>query len=105
VCNLISTLTIIEFTVSKRARDDDDSIDVDEEGGGDTEEDEPAKMSVDEDEGDDSTPKKSKKASKLKPRKPQLNVEAFTQEQAILPLTTSTRLPSSASRRNTTRTR
>ena len=59
-------------------------MDVDEEGGGDTEEDEPAKMSVDEDEGDDSTPKKTKKASKLKPRKSQLNVEALTQEQAIL---------------------
>jgi condensin complex subunit 1 len=60
-------------------------MDVDEEGGGeaggDTEEDEPSRMSVDDDEGNDSIPKK---APKLKPRKSQLNVEALTQEQAIL---------------------
>jgi len=60
-------------------------MDVDEEeggqAGGDTEEDEPSRMSVDGDEGGDST---SKKASKLKPRKSQLNVEALRQEQAIL---------------------
>ncbi|KIM35665.1 hypothetical protein M413DRAFT_449620 [Hebeloma cylindrosporum] len=71
----------------KARRSDDESMDVDEDGGGaggDTEEDEPGKMSVDEDERDDSTPKKSKKASKLKPRKSQLNLEALTQEQAIV---------------------
>lgn len=88
MCNLVSTPTVIAFTVSERARrSDDDSMDVDEESGddagGDTEEDEP-EMSVDEDEGSEATPKKPKKASKLKPRKSQLNVEALTQERAIL---------------------
>lgn len=65
-------------------KDADDSImDVDDEAGGDTEEDE---MSVDEDD-ENATPRKSKskkKASKLKPRKSQIDIEALSKEQEVL---------------------
>jgi len=56
-----------------------------EDSDGDTEEDEPSQMSVGEDD-EDATPKKSKrkKASKLKPRKSELDVTALSQEQAVL---------------------
>ncbi|KAF9528388.1 non-SMC mitotic condensation complex subunit 1-domain-containing protein [Crepidotus variabilis] len=62
---------------------DDDDEDPD---AGDTEEDEPANMSVDEDgEEADGTPKKRKaKRNKLQPRKSQLDVNALEQEQAAL---------------------
>jgi len=59
-------------------------MDIDKDAGGDTEEDESDKMSVDEDEEGTTPKKKIRKASKLKPRKSQLNVEALAQEQAIL---------------------
>ena len=64
---------------------DDDNEEEDEDNGEDTEEDEPSQMSVDEDD-EDTTPKKSKpkKASKLKPRKSELNITALSQEQAVL---------------------
>ena len=66
--------------------DDDDEEKEEEDNGGDTEEDEPSKMSVDTDEEEDATPKKSKpkKASKLKPRKSELDITALSQEQAVL---------------------
>ena len=64
--------------------DEDDSEEKGEENGvDDTEEDDPSHMSVDE----DATPKKSKppkKASKLKPRKSELDITALSQEQAVL---------------------
>ena len=63
--------------------DEDDNEEKGEESGGDdTEEDDPSQMSVDE----DATPKKSKlkKASKLKPRKSELDITALSQEQAVL---------------------
>lgn len=62
--------------------DGDDGELKEEDDDGDTEEDDPSQMSVDE----DATPKKSKhkKASKLKPRKSELDVTALSQEQAVL---------------------
>ena len=74
---------------SKKA-EGNNSMDVDEEAGngegeqdvgGDTEEEDPAQMSVDE-EGGGTTPKKTK--NKLQPRKSQLDVNALNQEQAAL---------------------
>jgi condensin complex subunit 1 len=62
--------------------DEDDGEGKEDDDGGDTEEDDPSQMSVDE----DATPKKlkSKKASKLKPRKSELDITALSQEQAVL---------------------
>ena len=62
--------------------DEDDSQERGKDNGGDTEEDDQSQMSVDE----DATPKKSKpkKASKLQPRKSELDVTALSQEQAVL---------------------
>lgn len=73
---------------SKKDRDNNESMDVDdeqeedEEEGGDTEED-ISPMSVDED-GENATPKKKKKGSKLKPRKSQIDVTAVAKEQQVL---------------------
>ena len=61
--------------VDEEAGNGEDGPDV----GGDTEEEDPAQMSIDEEDG---TPKKSK--NKLQPRKSQLDVNALNQEQAAL---------------------
>ena len=75
-------LVLIYLLRSDDSMDDGDDSEEKEDDGGDTEEDEPSQMSVDE----DATPKKSKpkKASKLKPRKSELDVTALSQEQAVL---------------------
>ena len=64
---------------------DDDNEEKEKHDDDDTEADEPSQMSVDEDDGD-ANPKKSKpkKASKLKPRKSELDITALSQEQAVL---------------------
>lgn len=62
--------------------DGEEGVGEDEDAGGDTEEDEPAEMSVDEDGEDEEG--RPRKAQKLKPRKSQINVEAITQEQEVL---------------------
>ncbi|KAG6909474.1 hypothetical protein DXG01_017196 [Tephrocybe rancida] len=73
----------------QRSRSDDDmDIDGEEKGeeddqGGDTEEDEPS-MAVDGEDDEPATPKKSKKRSKLGPRKSQLDVAALSSEQEAL---------------------
>lgn len=63
-------------------------MDVDDEAAGDTEEDESEPMSVDEDEDEDEEGNKiksrKKKASKLKPRRSQLDLEALNAEQVAL---------------------
>ncbi|KAJ3569809.1 hypothetical protein NP233_g4807 [Leucocoprinus birnbaumii] len=73
---------------NKKPRGEDGTaMDVDEDKGASTEEDEDDEnedddsMSVD---GEEGAPKKKKKASKLKPRKSELNFEALTQEQQAL---------------------
>jgi condensin complex subunit 1 len=69
--------------------DDDMNVDDDSkekeggDNGSDTEEDEPSQMSVDEDD-EDAKKSKPKKASKLKPRKSELNITALSKEQAVL---------------------
>lgn len=91
--------SIYNISRNKRRREGDESaMDVDEdgEGGAETESDEEDEgEDEDEEEGDSMSvdgdsqeaPKKNKKkskVSKLKPRKSQLNMEAFTQEQAAV---------------------
>ena len=76
-------LVLINLLRSDDSMDDeDDSEEKGEDDGGDTEEDDPSQMSVD----GDAAPKKSKpkKASKLKPRKSELDITALSQEQAVL---------------------
>ncbi|KAF8155920.1 non-SMC mitotic condensation complex subunit 1-domain-containing protein [Crassisporium funariophilum] len=83
---------------SKKPRNSTDSMAVDgedeeeeeedeeDEEGGDTEEDEPSQMTIDEDDSENATPNKTKKEKgpKLKPRKSQLDITALSAEQRVL---------------------
>ncbi|PPQ70796.1 hypothetical protein CVT24_001077 [Panaeolus cyanescens] len=73
---------------NEEGEDDDEGAEEDEEEDGDTEPEDDGEMSVDEEDeaqdGEASPKRKKKKASKLKPRKSQLDINALTQEQAVL---------------------